>query len=128
MTFGRRRILLVEDDSDLVMTLREVLECEGYEVLAAANGEAALRACGSHPSLALVDLHIDGQVTGPHLISALRDHLPLGARLCLLSAERDLPERARELGADGYLEKPFDIEQLLRLVADAFVEVEAPHP
>ena len=98
--FGRRRVLLVEDDEDLVVCLQAVLEEEGYSVLAAPDGEAALEACRFAPTMAFVDLNIGGAPTGAELIAELRRRLPPGARLCLLSGERDLPRHARELGAE----------------------------
>jgi CheY-like chemotaxis protein len=63
-----------------------------------------------------VDLHLPGTLAGPALVAAVRERLPPFARLVLLSADRDLLTRARELGADGALEKPFDIDDLLRLL------------
>jgi DNA-binding response OmpR family regulator len=114
-----RPILIVEDDEDLVAVLRSVLEEDGYQVLSASDGAVALSACRERPVLALVDLHLPGELTGAQLVSALRFDLPADARLVLLSGERDVAARALELGADGALEKPFDIEELLRLVREA---------
>ena len=113
---GGRRILLVEDDQDLVSTLYDVLRDEGCVVFAASSGEAAISLCREQPAVAFVDLHIDGGVSAETLIAALRSSLPYGAKVYLLSAENDLAARAEELGADGYLEKPFTIDDLLALV------------
>lgn len=114
---GRRRILLVEDDLDLVDSVQAVLEGEDCSLAAVSDGNAALVAAGAGPMLVFVDLRIQGELTGAPLIAELRRRLPSGARLVLLSGEPNLPERARQCGADGYLEKPFDIEHLLRLIA-----------
>jgi DNA-binding response OmpR family regulator len=114
---GRRRVLLIEDDRDLVSTLKTVLEEEGCVVVTARSGEEAMAAADAlAPSLIFMDLHIEGALRGPELLGALRSRLP-AARILLISGERDLADRARELGADGSLEKPFDIEALLRVVA-----------
>jgi two-component system KDP operon response regulator KdpE len=124
-----RRILLVEDDHDLVATLREVLGQEGYDVLTAPSGEAAVSvARQAHPELALVDLHIEGAVTGPELVASLRREMPQGARIHLLSGERDLSRRAREAGADGCLEKPFGVDALLAVIEGALKAIGAMAP
>lgn len=129
LRMGRRQILLVEDDFDLVDSVQAVLEDEDCMVLAVSDGHTALAtAASSSPMLAFVDLRIQGELTGAPLIAELRRRLPPGARLILLSGEPDLPERARQCGADGYLEKPFDIESLLRLIAAAPEVVEQPTP
>jgi CheY-like chemotaxis protein len=119
MTGSRRPILIVEDDVDLVACLRAVLEGDRRSVIAVGEGAAALAACEQVPLLALVDLHIPGELSGAELVAALRARLPGHAPIILLSAERDLALRARELGADGGLEKPFDIDDLLRIVREA---------
>lgn len=121
---GSRPILIVEDDEDLIACLRAVLANERLPVLAVTDGASALAAAERQPLLAFVDLHMAGEPSGAALVAALRARLPPGTKLFLLSAERDLAKRARELGADGGLEKPFDIDDLLGIVHQAVREAE----
>ncbi|SRR5579883_2580200 len=118
MSAGRRPILIVEDDDDLIACLRAVLDEERRPMIAVHDGVSAVAACREHPLLVLVDLNIPGGLTGASLLASLRDTLGHDTPLILLSAERDLSLRAHELGADGSLEKPFDIDDLLRLIDD----------
>ena len=111
-----RRILLVEDDEDLGTCLSTVLEEAGYLVTIAPDGPSAVAACAERPALALVDYHLPGEPSGGELVKAVRAACPPETRVLIMSAQREIAERSRETGADGYLEKPFDIDQLLSTV------------
>lgn len=108
-----RRVLIAEDETLIRMDLREMLEEEGYEVLEAADGEAAIRlARESQPDLVILDIkmpRVDG-LTAAQRISEERI-----APVLILTAysQRDLVERASEAGAMGYLVKPFQKHDLL---------------
>jgi DNA-binding response OmpR family regulator len=110
------RILLIEDDLDLGACLGVVLEEVGYLVTVATNGSDALAACRQAPALVLVDYYLPGEPSGADLVRALRDATSPSTRVLIMSAEREVQSRAEEAGADGYLEKPFDIDVLLRTV------------
>lgn len=113
-------ILLIEDEAELAATLKSALQRERYVVdlantLALAR-EAAL--CGSH-DLVLLDRTLpDGDGLG--LISLLRERNP-GVPIIVLSALGQLPDRIAGLdeGADDYLTKPFDTEELLARIRTA---------
>jgi len=109
-------VLLVEDDEDLIACLRAVLEDERFSVVVVSDGASALEACSVDPLVALVDLHLPGEPSGPALVRGMRALLPPTTKVILLSAEHDLAAQAVKLGADGALEKPFELDQLLRLV------------
>lgn len=126
---GRSRILFVEDDRDLVACLQAVFDEDGWEVITASDGASAIEACRRQPTLAFIDLHIEGPLSGAALIQAMRRLLPPEARLYLLSGDRDLSQRAHELGADGWLEKPFDVEDLFEIVErESTMRVAEAHP
>ncbi len=111
-----RSVLIVDDDPDLRLCLRSLLEEEGYQVLEAADGDAALAACDQEPTLVLVDFHLPGTLTGSALVTALRGCLGPRAWILLLTGDESLRSRVTELGADGLIEKPFDLPDLLHLV------------
>lgn len=111
------RILVIEDNEDLAFGLRKVLEFEGYEVEAAADGESGL-ACvrGSEPDLLILDIMLPGKsgfdVLRELRISGLRfPVLILTAR----SQESDVV-LGFDFGADDYVTKPFSTAELLARV------------
>ncbi len=111
-----RAILVVEDDEGIRESVVECLECEGYAVVPAANGAEALAGlrAGARPDVVLVDL-VMPVMNGAELIDEIRAEPSLrDVRVVLMTAATrvsGLPV------ADGYLEKPFQLEELLTTVA-----------
>ena len=111
------RLLIVEDDEGLRETLAEVLVDDGHEVRMASDGEAALEAVRDwEPEVIVLDLmmpKMDG-----YAFRALQRNLPGGspAKVLILSAARDVEAAAAELGADGWLVKPFRLDDILSAV------------
>ena len=107
---GLRRILLVEDDADINATLREMLEEEGYEVIATPNGRAALEAL-EHlpaPTLVLLDVEMPWMDGYDFLAHLRRDARHAEDPVVVVTASRRTPPEAAEV-----LHKPFDFEVLL---------------
>lgn len=107
------RLLLVEDDLDLVYALSQVLSTEGFEVTCCAQGEEALAMLRrSRFDVALLDLSLPG-MDGLEVLEHLRGS---GSALPVLvmTARRAVEEKVLGLntGADDYLTKPFDIQEL----------------
>ena len=111
--------LVVEDDPWIRLLLRDLLTDEGYAVLKASNGSAALRlAQRQPPALVLLDLVLPEQ-WGLELLAELKStrataHVPVIA----VSPRTDLLARAAEL-ANAVVAKPFDIEELLAKISAA---------
>jgi DNA-binding response OmpR family regulator len=109
----KTRILVVEDDAALARVLRDNLTFEGYQVECAGDArDARTRATNFVPDLVVLDIMLpDGN--GLDLCSRLRQ----GGRtsIIVLSARSQKAEKLRglELGADDYVTKPFDLEELL---------------
>ena len=106
-------ILIAEDDNDINNLLREILAQAGYLVQQAFSGtEARLLFEQKAPALMLLDLMLPG-MTGEELIA----HIRQGSRvpIVVLSAKEGGPDKvnALRLGADDYVTKPFDSEELL---------------
>lgn len=116
MPNGKPRILIVDDEPDLVAVLRMGLQMEGFEVLDAADGEEGLkRAQQERPDLMLLDLmlpRMDGyQVCRTLKFDARYKNMPI----FILSArpgERD-KRLALEVGADLFISKPYDLKDLV---------------
>jgi CheY-like chemotaxis protein len=110
-------ILVVDDDLAILDMIAELLGYEGYQVVTCSSGsDALLRAKNLVPALILLDLMMP-EMSGWQLIAALRSTPQTRSiPVVLLSARRDLPATAKELGVEHFLEKPFDLDELLRLV------------
>lgn len=108
------RILLVEDDEILSQTLVELLEFEGYDVsLAGAGNEALELSLVSEFELFILDVNIP-DFSGFELLKMLRDASNLTPTIFLTSMN-DIKSLSRgfELGAEDYIKKPFDFDELI---------------
>jgi DNA-binding response OmpR family regulator len=108
------RVLLVDDDPEIVQFLATLLELEGYPTTQATRGEDALSASAAEPpSAVLVDLAMPG-LDGFDLCRRLRAS-GLACPILVISARpgADLARRAHEAGADDFIRKPFDNADLL---------------
>lgn len=107
--------ILVVDDEELQRTmLQGFLEKQGHLVMAAANGEEALRLFMDHPvELALLD-HRMPEMNGDELLARLKEINP-GLRVIMITAfgDVDTAVRVMQLGADDFMEKPVDLMVLL---------------
>jgi putative two-component system response regulator len=112
---NHNHILIAEDNPALIEVMREILETEGYRVTCAGNGNEALKAFeAEQPDLILSDVMMP-QMDGFALLEAIRMH-PAGAAVPFLfvsaRTEQTATSRARVLGADDYIFKPFDADEL----------------
>ena len=114
---GSRVILVVDDDPDILEALTEILAGEGFEVLAARHGEEALAHFSSGPpDLVLLDLMMP-VMDGWEFASRMRKNPDWAdVPILVLSADRNVGVKAKEIGAIGYLPKPFELSALLDLV------------
>ncbi len=107
------RVLVVDDDPQILRALRINLAAHGYEVLLAADGAAALRAAADgHPDVVLLDLGLP-DLDGVEVIEGLRGWT--GVPIIVLTARTGGTEavRALDAGADDYVTKPFGMAELL---------------
>ena len=110
------RILCVEDEPDIRADIVEELKDAGHTVVDASNGAEGLEyASQFKPDLILCDFLMP-VMTGPEMIQALRERHPeLNGTICvMLSAYADTKHRAEAMaaGADSYLTKPIDFDEL----------------
>jgi two-component system, OmpR family, response regulator len=110
-------ILIVEDDPQVARLIALVLQRNGYTNEIVADGQSALsRAKEKKPVMIFADLSIKG-MGGEALCSALkREEDTARIPFVVLSGDRDIEEKARSCGADDHLGKPFEFEDLIRLV------------
>jgi two-component system, OmpR family, KDP operon response regulator KdpE len=116
MSKGGARILVVDDEIEILRALQRSLTAYGFEVFTAGSGEDALEAITHHrPDLMLLDLGLPG-ISGLEVCKQVRaqSNLPIIV-LSVKNAERD-KVLALDLGADDYVSKPFGINEVLARV------------
>jgi two-component system chemotaxis response regulator CheY len=112
-----RRVLLVEDDAAIREMVVLALRDEGYAVQVAADGATALHLLAAQPpDVILLDMRMPG-TDGWAFAAQYAQQAGVRAPIIVLTAARDAARRAGEIGAAGYLAKPFDLEALLDVVA-----------
>jgi CheY-like chemotaxis protein len=112
-----KRVLVVDDDASIRELLSTALEDDGYEVVPATNGQDALSVVERwRPDVIVLDLMMpvmDGWTFAKRLHE--REEIPI----VVLSAATDLARHAKTVGAREVVGKPFDLDQLLPMVARA---------
>jgi len=109
------RILVIDDDEPLLQLMRSILTEYKFEPVLASTGERALElARNNTPQLMLLDKNMPG-MSGEEVIRAFRaDSQFNGIPILILSGEPLSPRELAALGADGTVQKPFDLGKLVR--------------
>lgn len=122
-----RRILIIDDDSDVRRLARMRLELAGYEVLEATDGEAGLAALRAERTpVILLDLMMP-KVHGYQVCQEIRNDPELRDTYIIASSAKRFPvdiRKAMEMGANAYLIKPYEMEELMEKVCEGFVTIE----
>lgn len=114
-----RRVLVADDDPDIVELLRLNLESNGYQVTSVENGEDARAvALAELPDLVVLDVMMP-KLNGLEVLAALKAHdstreIPI-VMLTARASDNDVWE-GWQAGADYYITKPFDLDELLRFI------------
>jgi len=116
----KQRLLIVDDDSAITQQLFWTLSDE-YDVIAANDLQSALRRSMVYaPEVALIDLHLpptlDSPESGMGLLEYLKAHLPESKVVVISSADSATRAACLQRGADEFLAKPFETEQILSLL------------
>lgn len=114
-----KRILAVDDAISLRSMLCDVLRKAGHEVVEASDGKEALDQLRTHaPDIVITDLTMPVMDGLDFIEAARKEEVGQGLPMLLLTTETAprLKQRARDIGATGWLNKPFDPDQVLRLV------------
>lgn len=112
----RKKILIADDNPGILEVVSIILESEGYEVKSTANPQEVLQIKENPPGLILLDIWMGG-TDGRHICRQLKAdsstrHIPV----ILMSANSDIKAIAAECGADGFIAKPFEIEDLINQI------------
>ena len=109
------RVLLVDDDAEIIESMRTVLESKGYEILVARDGnQGLLMAERENPDLVVLDMMMPKR-SGFLVLERLRRSRPVPMRLIMITANEGSRHRAyaEMLGVDDYIRKPFAMDRLL---------------
>jgi len=117
----RKRILIIEDEPDIVRGLEDALEFEGFEVFTATTGDEGINlAKENHPDCVLLDLMLPDD-NGYHVCEQLRVLDPV-VPIIMLTAKAQEADKIRglEVGADDYVTKPFSVAELIARINAIF--------
>jgi DNA-binding response OmpR family regulator len=110
-------VLVVEDDPDLLALVEIILSDAGYEVAVASDGAQALsRVKERLPGVILLDMRMP-VMNGWEFAREYRARHGRATPIVVVTAAEDARARAQEIGADAWLEKPFDLDEVVRMVA-----------
>ncbi|MGH2775353.1 MAG: response regulator [Actinomycetota bacterium] len=107
------RVLVVDDDPQMLRAVRNALRARGYEILSAGNGEGALLVASEEDlDLILLDLALPG-IQGDEVIRRLRTWSSTPVIVISVKESQDQKVAALDAGADDYVTKPFGMKELL---------------
>lgn len=113
-----KRVLLVDDDAEIVESMRTVLESRGYQILVARDGNQGLAMAESEdPDLVVLDMMMPKR-SGFLVLEKLRRSRPVPVRVIMITANEGSRHKAyaEMLGVDDYIRKPFAMDRLLESV------------
>jgi CheY-like chemotaxis protein len=113
------KILVIEDDEYSRDALAHLLASEGYEAQSASDGESGLeKAHEVHPDVIVLDLNLP-DIDGKHVIEMIRSDGPLkNVPILVVTGDEDKAAQAAvDIGADGYLTKPVEFDDLIKAIS-----------
>jgi DNA-binding response OmpR family regulator len=126
MTDAKSKILIIEDDLDVAEMLNAYFRVQGYEVFTVNWGEDGVRSCLTiQPDLVILDIRLP-DIDGYEVARRMRgDRRTAEIPIIFLTEKRDRSDRLQglELGADDYITKPFDVQELRLRVRNALKRV-----
>lgn len=113
----KKKVVLVQDNKDILEIMDQVLTEEGFDVTPSLTTEPIEKIDKIEPDVVVIDDHIKGSKKGSEVIEELKsepetEDIPA----VLTSTSNDLAKKAKECKADDYIEKPFDLDQMIEVV------------
>ena len=110
------KILVADDDPGIIDVMKIVLEDEGFEVITTMKGENSSKLCREKPDIIFLDIWVSG-MDGNIICRRIKEdkdlkHIPV----IMFSANGNTKKIATECGADGFLPKPFELDELLDMI------------
>lgn len=113
----KKKVVLIQDNKEIPDIMDDVLTFEGFEVTASLTLDPIRNIDAIEPDLLIVDDHLRESKKGSQIIAELKsDPNTEDLSAILTSTSNNLAEVSKECNADDYIEKPFDIDQMLEVV------------
>lgn len=113
-----RSVVIVEDEPDLVLLLSELLASVGFRTEAVSGSRAVERISSTRPDVVVLDYSLPG-MTGREVVERLKQsHGLVVPPILLVTAMPNVEALGREIGADRFLRKPFDLDAFIDAVTD----------
>ena len=119
----KAEVIIIEDDEEILESLKEILQSEGYEVDAATDGEEGIKKCRAKPfDIALLDIKLPG-MDGTKVLEILHKEFPNMIKI-MITGYPSLENAVASLkkGADAYLMKPVNPSNLLKVIDEKMNE------
>lgn len=112
----QKTVMIADDDPGIVDAIEMLLEFEGYKVRSTLKGSDVLEMGDDLPDVLLLDIWMSGE-DGRDICKKLKAHEATRAMpVIMISASRDIRESAIEAGADDFVAKPFEMNELLNKI------------
>lgn len=111
-----QKLLIVDDERDILDMLKKFFERKGYDVMAADSGQAALRLAQQKPDMILLDINMP-DMDGLQVCATIRSHISCPILFLTARIEDSDKIRGFAVGGDDYVVKPFSLEELAARVA-----------
>ncbi len=116
MQLKNKKVMIADDDAGIVQLLSIMLKYEGYEVCSTLNGATLLDIEKELPDLILLDICMPG-VDGRDVCRSLKQkELTKNIPIVMISASDDVERSVMDAGANDFLAKPFDMQELLKKI------------
>jgi DNA-binding response OmpR family regulator len=115
-------VVVIEDDEDLSFAMGIALKSGGFNPVSFTDcdeASASLASADYRPHAILMDIHLTGEMSPAEFIAWLRAHGFADVPVLLVSGSPDIANVAKQIGANGYLRKPFEVAELVQRVLTA---------
>ncbi|PWS33824.1 response regulator [Pedobacter paludis] len=109
-------ILIIEDDESILEAIQMILEAEGYHVMSSNSGEILQQFVDEFPNLLIIDEYLPFE-RGSEICKRIKlQEETANTPVLLLSGHAKIAEIAQKCGADGYIEKPFNLLSFIEII------------
>ena len=122
-----KRILVVDDNTDILQIVKIILENNGFEVVVTPNGEETLLKTDTfHPQLILMDVFLSSGIDGREICKTLKANSETkDIPVILFSAQVKMEDGFKSWGADDFIAKPFEVKELINKIKSHLTESNA---
>ncbi|CAN5616361.1 N/A [soil metagenome] len=114
----KRKVLVADDDRAICDAIALILEDAGYDVTTTLDGRIVYELDGNFPDIILLDIRMSG-IDGSEVCKRLKSQRKTKRiPVIIISANKDTQAIASEAGADGYVSKPFEMDELLAKIEE----------